>query len=176
MTGFTKSAQTALLENATDGLGRTLHLALFKWTGTAGAGAGQEPNDDGTLPTNVAEVSGGGYSRKSVASTDWSTAAAGALGTASSKQVPKSGGSAISWTASGAAYGELVAWGLYTASSGGTLVASGPLTDSSGTPTYRTINDGDTFQFDSSNPILMRLGDPAKVTDATAGSQRTVPS
>lgn len=176
MTGFTKSAQTAILDDADVGLARTLHLALFKWTGTAGAGAGQEPNDDATLPTNVAEVSGGGYARKSVASTDWSTSAAGALGTASSKQVPKSGGTAISWTASGAAYGEIVAWGLYTASSGGTLVASGPLTDSGGTPTYRTINDGDTFQFDANNPIIIRVGDPAKVTDASAGSQRTVPT
>lgn len=176
MTGAAKATQTAFLDNATVGLGRTLYLALIKWTGTSGAGAGQEPNDDGTMPANVAEVSGGGYARKSVASTDWSSAVAGALGTASSKQVPKSGGAAITWTASGAAYGEIVAYALYDASSAGNMIWSGCLTDSSGTPVYRTVSDGDSFTFDETNPIVVKAGDPAKVVDATAGTQRTVPT
>ena len=175
MTGFAKSAQTAILDDADVGLGRTLWLSLYRWSGTSGTGAGQEPNDDGTLPTNVVEVSTGGYVRKSVASGDWSTSTAGALGTASSKQVPKSGGSAISWTAAGASFGEVVAWGLHSASVSGTMILSGPLTDSAGAVTYRTISDGDTFQFDANNPIIVRIGDPARVTDSTAGSQRTVP-
>lgn len=176
MTGPTKTTQTGWLDDATNGLGRTLYLALYKWTGTAGQGVGVEPNDDGTLPTNLVEVSGGGYARKSVASTDWSTVAAGALGTASSKQLPKSGGSAISWTASGAAYGEVCAWALLTASSGGTMAFSGFLCDSAGTPIKRDISDGDTLTIDDSNPILVRVGDPPKVADASSGTQRVVPT
>lgn len=151
----------------------TLYLGLYKWTGTSGAGAGQEPNDDATLPANVAEVSTGGYSRKSVAVADWSSTTAGALGTASQIAVPTSGQGPYTWTASGAAFGELCAWGLFDASTGGTLLSSGPLTDSSGTSVSRTINDGDSFTFDSNNQIIMRLGDPAPAGTYTS---RTVPT
>lgn len=151
-TGFTDAAEKALLDDASAGLGRTLYLALFKWTGSSGTGAGQTPNDDGTLPTNVVEVSGGGYARVSVASGDW----AAATGTAPAS---KNLNATKTWTAT-ANYGEVVAWGLYDASTSGNLVCFGPVTNSAGTATYVTVNNGDTFGFDASNPIKVQLGDP----------------
>lgn len=181
MTGFTNTAEAAILNDADVGLGRTLYLHLFKWTGTAGQGAGKEPLDDGTVGSgaaaNVAAVSGGGYAPKAIASSDWSTATGGAP---TVKQLPKSGGAAIRWDASGANFGELVAFAITTSAASAAYdaaacICSGPLTDGSGTPTYVTVNDGDAFEITDSNPILVRLGDPALVTDATAGSQRTAP-
>lgn len=155
-TGFTDAAERAILDDASSGLGRTLYLALFKWTGTSGAGTGITPNDDATLPTDLAEVSGGGYARLSIASGDW----AAATGTApASKSMPASGSK--TWTASGAAYGEVVAWGLYDASTSGNLVCFGPITNSGGTAITVTVVDGATVGFDSTNPVKMQLGDPS---------------
>lgn len=151
--GFSDSGELAILNDATVGLGRTLYIALFKWTGTAGAGANNTVNDDGTFPTTTSEVNTGGYARLSLLSTDWA-AATGTAPASKSTNVTKA------WTASGAAFGELVGWGLFTALTGGTLVALGTLTNSSGTPTSVTVNTGETFQFDASNPIRMQLGDP----------------
>lgn len=152
--GFSDASEQAILDNATVGLGRTLYIALFKWSGTAGAGANNTINDDGTFPTSVAEVSTGGYARVSLASTDWNAA----TGTAPAS---KSTNATKSWTASGAAFGELCGWGLYTASTAGTFVAGGTLTNSVGTATSVTVNSGETFQFDATNPIKMQLGDPS---------------
>lgn len=153
MSGFTDATEQAILDNATVGLGRTLYLGLYKWTGTAGAGAGQTANDDGTLPANVAEVNTGGYARLTVTSGNWNAA----TGTSpASKQT----NTTLSWTASGAAFGELSGWGLYTASTGGTPVCIGTLTNSSGTATSVTVNSGETFQFDATNPIKVQLGNP----------------
>lgn len=154
MSGFSDASEQAILDNATVGLGRTLYLALYKWSGTAGAGAGVTINDDATFPTNCAEVSTGGYARLSVTSGNWNSATGTAPAT-------KQTNATLSWTASGAAFGELCGWGLYTASSGGTLVAAGTLTNSSGTATSVTVNSGETFQFDATNPIKMQLGDPS---------------
>lgn len=154
-TGFSNSAEAAILDDATVGLGRTLYLALFKWTGTAGAGAGNSLNDDGTAPTNVAEVSASGYSRLTVSSGHWAAAVAGAP----TYKVAPTGATTYSWTAT-AAFGELCAWGLYTASTGGTYVCGGVLTTSGGTATSVTVNAGETFQFDSSNQLKVQLGDP----------------
>lgn len=170
MTGFTNNSEAAILDDPTVGLGRTLHLRLL--TGTS---AGQEPNDDGTLPSGMAEVSGGGYAVASVASTAWSTAAGGAPST---KQLPKSGGSAITFAASGANFGAITAYALTTDSGAYTpanVVASGPITNSSGVPISVTVNDGSSISFTDTNPIIARLGDPALVTDATTGTQRTAP-
>lgn len=153
-TGFTDAAERAILDDASSGLGRTLYLALFKWTGTSGAGTGVTPNDDGTLPTNLAEVSGGGYARLSVASSDWAAATGSA-------PASKSTNATKTWTASGAAYGEVVAWGLYDASTSGNLVCFGSITNSGGTAITVTVVDGATVGFDSTNPIKMQLGDPS---------------
>lgn len=157
-TGFTDAAERSILDDATVGLGRTLYLGLYKWTGTAGAGAGNTANDDGTLGTggaaNVAEVNTGGYARVQILSGGWNAATGSAP---ASKQT----NGTLSWTASGAAFGELCGWGLYTASSGGTPVCVGTLTNSSGTATSVTVNSGETFQFDATNPIKVQLGDPS---------------
>jgi hypothetical protein len=162
MSGFTDPTEQAILENATVGLGRTLYLGLYKWTGTAGAGAGNTANDDGSVGSgaaaNVAEVNTGGYTRLTITSAEWATATGTAPAT---KAGPKSGSGPWAWTASGAALGELCGWGLYTALSGGTPVCVGTLTNSSGTATSVTVNSGETFQFDSSNQIKVQLGDPS---------------
>jgi hypothetical protein len=159
MTGFTKSGQVALLDS-TAGLGksgvntRTLYLALFKYSSGA-THAGLEPNDDGSLPSGLVEVTGAGYARLAVDQTKWDNAIAAALGTPSSK----SSNATLAFTASGGNYGELLSWGLYDASTAGTLVCSGPLTNSAGSAIAVTVNDGETFQFDSANPIRVQLGD-----------------
>ena len=125
-----------------------------------------------------------GYSRLTIASTDWpATATAGALGSPTSIQVPSafaevSGLTALTWTASGtvtgasSGFGEICAWGLWTSSTFGTLICSGPLTDATGTMVSRQINSGDSFQFTISAPIIIRLGDPAP---AGTYASRTTP-
>lgn len=162
MTGFTKTAQVTMLDS-TVGLGksgvntRTLYMALFKYVSGA-THAGLEPNDDGTLPTGLAEVNTGAYARLAVDQTKWDNAVAGALGTPSSKST----NATIAFTAVGADFGELTAWGLYDVSSGGTsanLIASGPLTNSGGSAIAVTVNTGETFQFDAGNPVRAQLGD-----------------
>lgn len=157
MAGFSDASERGILDDATVGLGRTLYLALFKWTGTSGGGAGYTMNDDATFPTNVTEVtSGNGYSRLTVSSGNWNSATGTAPAT-------KQTNTTFSWTA-GANFGEICGWGLFTSSTvGGTtgLVCSGTLTNSVGAATSVTVSTGETFQFDSTNPIKVQLGDPS---------------
>lgn len=182
MTGISRQGQKAMLDDVTSGFERTLYLALL-----TGSAAGSEPNEDGTLPAGMDEVNGGvagiGYTRKTIAGNatpgngDWSAAA---VGPPTTKQLPKSGGAAIAWTAAGGNFGQITAWALLstpinTTWAAADVVASGPIVDGSGTPIAVTINDGSSFEFNDANPIIVRMGDPAKVVDATAGTQRTVP-
>lgn len=156
-TGFTDTAEQALLDDATSGLGRTLFLALYKWTGTTGAGDGVTVSETNTLPSNLVEVTAGsGYSRLSVASSDWASAVGGA-------PTVKQFASAVSktWTAT-ANFGEIVAWALCAASTVNVRdeIVVGPITTSGGTATHVQVNSGDTFGFDTANPIKVQLGDP----------------
>lgn len=76
------------------------------------------------------EVSGNGYSRQTVA---WDTAT-GTGGTTDNT-------GAVSFTASGGNFGEIVAIGIHDASSGGNLLWHGALSAN------KTVNDGDTLEF-----------------------------
>jgi hypothetical protein len=80
------------------------------------------------------EVSGGGYARQSVT---FAAATSGAGTTSNTGDV--------SWTASGAAFGTVVAIGIFDASTSGNLLWHGNMTAS------KTIADGDTLEFSAGN-------------------------
>lgn len=81
------------------------------------------------------EVSGSGYSRKTV---NWAVAS-GTGGTTSNSNVP-------TWTASGGAFGTVTHIGIHSASSGsGNLLWHGAMTAS------KVVNDGDTLEFAAGN-------------------------
>lgn len=172
MPGFTKYAQKAILDSAV-GLNRDLYVGLYKFSSAV---AGYEPYDDGTEIAGLDELTGlGGYARIIIANGDWTTvtlggAGAGVVGTGGGTPPPSS----TSWTGGGptfkkstktcaftatADWGALVAFGLWDALTAGNLIVAGPLTNASGTPIAVTVNNGETFQFDSSNPIQVQLGD-----------------
>lgn len=159
--GFSQTAEKALLDDPTVGLERSLYVALLKWTGSTGAGDGITPNEDGTLPTNLVEVTGGGYARVAIGAADWAAAADGAAGAPTSKSTTTT----KSWTAAGANYGEIVGWAIVNhvsnAISSTTLVCYGSITTTGGVATHQQVNDGQTFQFDSAHPIKVQLGKPA---------------
>jgi hypothetical protein len=96
----------------------TLYFALFTATPNAAGG--------GT------EVTGGSYARVAVTNNNTNFPATSAQN--------KTNGTAIAFPASTAAWGTVVAWGVYDASSGGNLWAYGPLTSV-------TLNNGDTAQW-----------------------------
>jgi len=165
VSGFSNAAEAAILDNATVGLGRTLYLYLFKWTGTAGQGNTASMGDDGTRGTSMSLITADGP--KTVASSDWASAVAGNPTTKS-----LSPASPISFTNASVALGEVCWWALST-TSGATItsdatwdsnkaamVAHGPITDGSGNQTSVTVAAGETFQFSSTAPIKMQLGDP----------------
>lgn len=83
------------------------------------------PSDSG----GGTEVTGGGYTRKSVT-----------FNAASSPGGSTSNAGAVSWTASGTAMGTVTHVGIFDASTGGNLLWHGPLASS------KTVNVGDTFQ------------------------------
>ena len=88
------------------------------------------PSDSG----GGTEVSTGGYARKTVA---FAAATSGAGTTSNTGDV--------SWTASGDAFGTVVAIGIHDAVSGGNLLWHGNMTAS------KTIADGDTLEFSTGN-------------------------
>lgn len=91
------------------------------------------PSDSG----GGTEVSGAGYSRKSVSFNAASTPG----GTTSNSGI-------VSWTAAGGAYGTVTHVGIFDASTGGNLIWQGALS------TSKTVNDGDTIQFSAGNLTL----------------------
>jgi len=88
------------------------------------------PSDSG----GGTEVSTGGYARQTVA---FAAATSGAGTTSNTGDV--------SWTASGDAFGTVVAIGIHDAVSGGNLLWHGNMTAS------KTIADGDTLEFSTGN-------------------------
>ena len=80
------------------------------------------------------EVSGGGYARKAVT---FAAATSGAGTTSNTGDV--------TWTASGADFGTVVAIGIFDAASSGNLLWHGNMTAS------KTIADGDTLEFSAGN-------------------------
>lgn len=114
-----------LLGGATPTRPTARHLALF----TAA------PSDSG----GGTEVATGGYARQALTF----AAASSPAGTATTS-------AAASFTASGAGYGTITYIGIFSAATGGNLLAWGPLT------TQRTVNDGDTLTF-SAGAITVTL-------------------
>lgn len=98
------------------------------------------PNDAGTGGT---EVSGGGYARKAVAAnnTQWTVA----NGTATNIN-------AISWNPATAAWGEVKSIGVYTAASGGTLMAVLDL------PTPVVVDQFNQFQITAGGLVMTSSG------------------
>lgn len=136
MAGPTSAREATILDTEHDVSGR--YLALFTTTPTA---------DDGSGGT---EVSGGSYARKAIASTDWNAASAG---NPTTKTGPESG---VEWdfpTAT-ADWGTINGFGIYSASSGGTLLWFGSLTS----PV--AVVSGQQVKFTSSSVITLQLGDP----------------
>ena len=103
--GFSNASEYAILESATVGLGRTLYLYLFKWTGTAGQGNTASMADDGTLGTSMSLITADGP--KTVTSNNWGTAVAG-------NPTTKSLNATISFTNASTALGEVCWWALST--------------------------------------------------------------
>ncbi len=98
MPGMTQLAQKATLDTE---FGVTRYLALYT---TA-------PNDDGT---GGVEVSGTGYARKAILSTDWAAATGGSPAT-------KANSVAQAFPQAGASWGSIVAWSSMDASTSGNM-------------------------------------------------------
>ena len=90
-----------------------------------------------TDSTAGTEVTGAGYVRKAVT-----------FNAASGGTVTNNG--AVSWTASGGNYGSVVAIGLMTASTAGSLMAYDDFTSA-------TVNDGDTISFADGTGITVTV-------------------
>lgn len=139
MTGFSDATEQAALDglfSATAFAGYTnLFVALFSVA----------PDDTG----GGTEASGGGYARVSTASADWNAA----TGTA---PAIKDNSSVITFpTATGDWSGgaNMVAFALFSASTGGDFVAWGPLTNP------KPVLSGDTARY-TAGELRIRLGDP----------------
>lgn len=139
MPGFTDAQEQAILNlflRADAWSLAGLHVALSTTTPTEAAG-------------NFTEPSGNGYARvsKPRAATDWAAASGTAPAVASNA-------TAVAFpAASGGSWGTVTHFGLYSASSGGTLYFWGALGVS------KTVNDGDTASF-AIGALLAKLGDP----------------
>lgn len=117
MSSFSDYLENAVLNhvfrNSTLTSPTTVYLALYTAT----------PSDAG----GGTQVSGGGYSRQAIT---FSAPSGGSISNSSS----------ISFTATGAAYGTVVAIGIFDAATAGNLLAWAPITSA-------TVNDGDTISF-----------------------------
>lgn len=138
MSGATNTEEAAILNARLDVAGN--YVGLFTTL----------PADDGT---GGVEVSGGAYARKLIDATDWSAAVGGAP---TVKAGPSGSGTNPTWTfpAPTANWGTIVGWGIFSASTGGTLKYFGALT------TTKAVNSGDPAPlFNSTHQILVQLGD-----------------
>lgn len=165
MSGLSDTKEAALLDST---FGQTLYLRLLEWDGAnTNDGIGITANDDGTLPTNVTEVSTGGYTALAVASTDWADAVGGAP---SFKQVPKSGGSALTFTPTGGATWDICGYCWTTdaaAISSANLVSSGVMIDSNGDPCVQHVTGAAPLSITDLQPIVERFGDTPAGVDPT---------
>lgn len=105
----------------------------------------------GLYTTNPTEPAGTGGTEVSTTSTAYARIALGTGG--SSKMAAASSGSTASnadltWTTATADWGTVTGVGLFTASTGGSLIASGALTAS------KTVSSGDTFSISSGDLTL----------------------
>lgn len=141
MAGFTDTVEQALLDHfLTDGAytpPSTMYIALSSTTPTEAGG-------------NFTEPSGGSYARVSTTAADW----AAASGTAPATKATSTTKTFPTATADWVSGSNLTHFGLYSASSAGTLLAWGALT------TAKPVLNGDTASF-ASGALVLKLGDPA---------------
>jgi hypothetical protein len=123
--GLETDVLNALLGSGASLIGGTVEIGLSTST----------PNDDGT---GITEPSGFGYARVSKTNNDANFPVSVAN--------EKSNGTAIAFPqASGGSWGSITHWVLWE--QGGPAKIWGMLDDGAGTPTPRTVDDGDDFSF-----------------------------
>ena len=148
MAGPTKATQVLMLDWLTDtAVATTKFIGLLSGT----------PSDDAGTGLTEVSTSGTAYARQSMGlnGSAWAAAAQGATGAPSSV----ANGSAVTFaqaTASYAGGANITYFGLYDASTSGTLVAFGAL------GTAKPVLSGDTPSF-AIGALVLKLGDP---TDA----------
>lgn len=133
---FTDTAANTVLEqtfrnNATSGDPSTLHFALSTTTPTSGGGSFTEP-------------SSGGYARVSVTpdTTFWSAPTTGDPTTMTNAN------GQVLWPEATAGWGTVTYWGIFSLSTGGTLLAYGQLSPS------QAVNSGDQVKFGFSDLVV----------------------
>jgi len=136
--GFINSLEAALLDHVMNDGAYTPPTNWFVATSTT------TPTETGS---NFTEPSGNGYARVSTAAADWAAAVAGDPST-------KANGNAITFPTSTGAQGTQTHFGLFTASSAGTVQIWGALT------TSKAVSNGDTASF-AASALVLKLGDPA---------------
>lgn len=141
MAGFTDTVEQALLDHfLTDGAytpPATMYIGLSSTTPTEAGG-------------NFTEPSSGSYARVSTAAADWGAATGTAPATKSTTTAKTFPTATADWVSAA----NLTYFGLFSASSAGTLLAFGALT------TPKPVLNGDTASF-ASGALVLKLGDPA---------------
>ena len=141
MAGFTDTVEQALLDHfLTDSAytpPSTMYIGLSSTT----------PTEAGT---NFTEPSTGSYARVSTPGADWGAATGTAPATKSTTSVKTFPTATGDWVSGS----NLTHFGLFSASTGGTLLAWGALT------TAKAVLNGDTASF-ASGALVLKLGDPA---------------
>lgn len=141
MAGFTDTVEQALLDHfLTDGAytpPATMYIGLSSTTPTEAGG-------------NFTEPSTGSYARVSTAAADWGAATGTAPATKSTTTAKTFPTATADWVSAA----NLTYFGLFSASTAGTLLAFGALT------TPKPVLNGDTASF-ASGALVLKLGDPA---------------
>lgn len=136
MAGFTDSTEQGLLDYFVNTYSATTkYIALSSTT----------PTEAGT---NFTEPAGGAYARVATTSADWSAAS----GTAPATKTTSAAKTFPTATADWASGANLTHFGIYSAATGGTLLAWGALT------TPKPVLNQDTPSFGAGS-IVLRLGD-----------------
>jgi hypothetical protein len=127
MAGLSNAFSTAIL-NAIKGSAMTvpdpLYVALYTTNPSDNAGTG------------AVECTGTGYAREAIAASGWSAVGAGS---STNKKISNAG--TVDFGTAGAGWGTITGFGLYDASSNGTLYGWAALGSN------KTINSGDTVDF-----------------------------
>lgn len=138
MAGFTDATEQGLLDYFVATYSQTTkYIGLSSTTPTEAGG-------------NFTEPSGGSYARVSTTSSDW----AAATGTAPATKATNTAKTFPTATADWVSGSNLTHFGLFSASSAGTLLAWGAL------GTAKPVLNGDTASF-ASGALVLKLGDPA---------------
>ena len=95
----------------------------------------------------IAEPSGNGYSRVSIASAQFNTPANGAV----------SNNAALSFPAATGTWGTISYFMLMDAMTGGNLLAYGQCLDASGNPTTKVINSGDILSMGAGSLVITQV-------------------